>query len=201
MDFFEKTLFLYHIGLTDRINTAKQAEKRIEQGEHDPLLYALSDSNDLNDTEFSELTASYLAQSTGRDISPNGLATILYSYLQQGKVMQSDAYKMMEIILEKAEDSPEDSYYIGNLSILATANEMVHPIDMTRLLNKAWPQSGYPDNWTHMVGRESDIEDIQNSQYKDSEDIDNSKEAKISLIVNDIRNDAIKFVSNIKSSN
>jgi hypothetical protein len=206
LDTLEKTLFLYELGLADRNLIKKKCSERIQWGEHEPMLYALADSDDMNDTEFGELAGSVFATLTSKQTTPSGLGSVLYGFLGSGKVMQSDAYRLFELILEKAEesknDSEEESYFIGNLIIFATAQDFLHPIDMTRLLNKAWPQAGYPGNWTHLVGRESDIEDlkfsVQESRNAVNKDTNESViEENINNAIVQIKNDAIKFVEKI----
>lgn len=194
MDSLEKSLLLFELELVDRKHIKKKAAERIEAGDHEPSLYALADSDDMNDTEFAELAGSVFALLTAKETTPSGLAAVLYGYLGSGKVMQSDAYRMLEMILEKAEESAEESFYIGNLCIFATAQDFLHPIDMTRLLNKAWPQAGYPDRWTHLVGRESDVEDIRYSPPKGANVSDIEK--NINKAIAEIKKDAVIFVSN-----
>jgi hypothetical protein len=194
LDTLEKSLLLYELDLVDRKHIKKKSSERIEAGDHEPAIYALADSDDMNDTEFTELAGSVFAMLTAKDTSPSGLASVLYGYLGSGRVMQSDAYRLFERILEKAESSDEESYYIGNICIFATAQDFLHPIDMTRLLNKAWPQAGYPDSWTHLVGRESDIEDIKFASSKDADESDIEKNIKKAIA--EIKKDAVIFVSN-----
>jgi len=200
LDSLEKSLLLFELELVDRIHIKRKAAERIEMGDHDPTLYAIADSDDMTDTEFGKLAGSLFASLTAKQTTPSGLASVLYGYLSSGKVMQSDAYRLFERTLEKAESQDEESYFIGNLCIYATAQDFLHPIDMTRLLNKAWPQSGYPSNWTHLVGRESDIEELKyklndNIRIDNKDTIENDIEKNIKNAIVQIKKDAVIFVN------